>query len=187
MIFSSRLLLLLTALIQVCLSLVISDSHVASSCIYFLRKKSWQCSSAMGGHMSSSTWMCQCTNIEWLGSITNCIHDYANSTEELNHAYSHIVKRCNLRAKTDYDVNDMKLYQSNATSYLEDSELFPKGTNVTAPLSVRPSVFKTWYKTFRDYNYFISMCQRLGWGGVGFWIGIIGLSVFSLVSIDWKL
>lgn len=126
--------------------------------------------------MASSTWNCQCNNVEWLGSITTCIHDYANSTEEMNHGYEHIVKRCNVRAKTHYTLEDMKNYQANATSYLKDSELFPKGTNITNPISVRSSVFRWWYKTFRDFNYFISMCERLGWGVVGFWIGVVGLA-----------
>ena len=81
-------------------AIVISDSHLASSCIYFLRELSWNCTS-LGGHMSSSTWTCQCLNDDWLGSITNCIYDYKNSTKEMNHAYHHIVERCNVRAKTN--------------------------------------------------------------------------------------
>lgn len=157
-------------------ALVISDSHVASSCIYFFRQKSWDCSSASAGHMNMNTWNCQCHNIEWLGSITNCINDYSNSTKERDHAYEHICKRCNVKAKTNYSLENMKAYQLNATDYIEDANIFPKGTNVTAPIEVDPKTFTWWYKTFREYNYFISMCQRLGWGAVGFWIGVIGLS-----------
>lgn len=171
---SSTVILALFAWVQLSTSLVISDSHVASSCIYFLRKRSWDCSS-VGGHMSKSTWACQCPNIEWLGTITNCIHDYANSTEEMIHGYNHIVQRCNVKVGTNYTLSDMEAYQANATSYLEDSEDFPKGTNVTHPLSIRASVFAWYYKTFKDYNHFIARCQRLGWGAVGFWIAVIGL------------
>ncbi|KAG0688806.1 hypothetical protein C6P40_000510 [Pichia californica] len=177
--------LLFIGWIQLASTLVIYDSHVASSCIYFLRKRSWNCSS-MGGHMSSSTWECQCHNIEWLGSITNCIHDFANSTAEMNHGYLHIVKRCNGKVGTDFTVDDMISYQENATNYLKDSELFPMGTDVTYPLSISNGVFTWWYKTFRDYNYFISMCQRLGWGAVGYWIGIIGFyGVYNYIGFKY--
>ncbi|ODQ45025.1 hypothetical protein PICMEDRAFT_59859 [Pichia membranifaciens NRRL Y-2026] len=171
-----KVLYLLVSLVVIANALVISDSHVASSCIYFFRKKSWDCNSASAGHMNSNIWNCQCLNIEWLGSITNCINDYSNSTKERDHAYEHIRIRCNGKAKTNYTLDEMKEYQLNATKYLESADLFPKGTNVTTPIEVDAKSFAWWYKTFRDYNYFISMCQRLGWGCVGFWIGIVGLS-----------
>lgn len=161
--------------IQLINSLVIYDSHIASSCIYYLRKRSWNCAS-IGGHMSSSTWACQCNNIEWLGSITNCIYDYSNSTQELTHGYNHIIKRCNVKVGTNFTIENLEFYQKNATNYLQDSSLFPKGINVTTPLSISVNDFTWWYKTFKDYNNFISMSQRLGWGAVGFWISIIGLA-----------
>ncbi|GME69239.1 unnamed protein product [[Candida] boidinii] len=169
--------ILLTLLFLSALSkaLVIYDSHLASSCIYFLRDLQWDCS-AMGGHMSSSTWTCQCKNDDWIGSMTNCIHDYANSTKQEDHAYDHIVKRCNVRAKTDFTVKFLQDFQKSSAGKLVPVSQFGEDESITAPVSIDVGTFHWYYTTFRDYNSFISMCQRLGWGCVGYWIGILGIA-----------
>lgn len=158
-------------------AIVISDSHLASSCIYFLRELPWNCTN-LGGHMSSSTWTCQCLNDDWLGSITNCIYDYKNSTKEMTHAYHHIVERCNVRAKTNYNVTFLSDYQKNTQDKLIPVTPFLNGSSITGPVSIDDATFDYFYKSFKDYNIFIAMCQRLGWGAAGYWI-----AVFSLIGI----
>lgn len=120
--------------------------------------------------MNMDTWMCQCLNPKWLGSITNCIHTYSNSTEEMVHAYNHIIKRCQLRAHTNYTLSDMEAYQKGSENSLIDSTQFSKKTNVTSPLYIPEREFSKWYRDFKKYNDFITNCEKLGWGCVGFWI-----------------
>lgn len=157
-------------------ALVIYDSHTASSCVYFLREFAWNCTS-MGGHMSSSTWTCQCHNDDWLATMTNCIHDFSNSTQEMEHAYDHIVKRCNVRAATEFNVSYLSNYQVQSQSLLQPLPAnYNVSDNVEHPFSISAGIFHKSYKNFRDYNYFISMCQRLGWACLGYWVGIFGLT-----------
>ncbi|ODV88120.1 hypothetical protein CANARDRAFT_26275 [[Candida] arabinofermentans NRRL YB-2248] len=119
---------------------------------------------------------CRCPNVDWLGSIANCIYENGNSTKEIHHAYKHVATRCLQKAQLHYSVKDFENWQQNATKYIEPVAKDDYTTVITHPVEVDIEAYRPYYIGFRDWNRWISLCSRLGWGLVGFWFGIMGVT-----------
>lgn len=138
------------ACIPITLALVIVDSVVASSCIYYMKQFDWGCNSTGNG---ATQYTCRCGNIDWLGSIANCIYLESTDIRERDHALKHVGTRCYDKSKKvyDYDVMDFIQFYENATDYLQ----YPDSTKdiedqVMHPLEVNQTDFKYYFDSFQN-------------------------------------
>lgn len=164
------------ACIPITLALVIVDSVVASSCIYYMKQFDWGCNSTGNG---ATQYTCRCGNIDWLGSIANCIYSESTDIDERNHALKHVGTRCYDKSKKvyDYEVLDFIQFYENATDFLK----YPDSTKdiedqVMHPLEVNQTDFKYYFDSFQNVMDHVSKTQWFGWGLNFYWVVIIVIS-----------
>lgn len=142
----------------------------------------WGCDGTGQGH---KMYKCRCYNVEWLGSVANCIYTQGDELGKIQHALAHVTKRCLLKADVSYSVDDMTAYYENATNYLQyptDSDLMMQ---TYYPLSVNTTAYEPYRRTFNQMNHHVFKTQWFGWGLVYFWVLIIAL--YTLANIGEKL
>lgn len=150
--------------------LTIIDSTLASSCIYYLAEFDYGCT-ATSGHMSG--WGCRCHNVEWLGSITNCLHGQSEDQKEIDHAIQHVIKRCQVRAGVTYTPQEMDAWYRNASSQLHFPTLQDKEREIHYPLSVNQTDYAYYLSSFQHIHHHVEKSQWLGWGLNFYWVAII--------------
>lgn len=157
-------------------ALVIVDSVVASSCVYYIKQFDWGCNSTGNG---AKQYTCRCGNVDWLGSIASCIYSESRDVHERNHALKHVGTRCYTKSKKkyDYDVLDfIKIYE-NATQYLQYPDSAKDIENqVMHPLEVNQTDFKFYADSFQNVMNHVNKTQWLGWGLNFYWVVVILIS-----------
>lgn len=180
-------LFIFSILLTTATSLVIYDSPLAEACTSFTRTLDWGCSDN-AGHMNVNIWSCQCASIEWLGTVTNCIKKYGNSTHEIIHGYEHIMKRCKAKADLTYTLSDMLAFKKNATYHIEPYSEEDTTNVLQHPVSIPTTNFIYYYRSYFDFAEAIRLSQRLGWGSVGYWLGVVGIAaIWHWLEIFYKL
>lgn len=162
--------LLFTPLVK---GLVLIDSTLASACVYYEKSFDWGCGSHGNG---MKAYACRCANINWLGTITNCIHSNSNSTRLINHAYRHMATRCAQKGGFNYTLKDMQRFYENGTHYLRDPTEADKKNPVYTTLRVNQTEFKWYHKKFKDFTFSVQRSQWFGWGLVFYWATIISFA-----------
>ncbi|ODV62346.1 ferric/cupric-chelate reductase ASCRUDRAFT_74746 [Ascoidea rubescens DSM 1968] len=169
----------LLSLLAISHSLVVVDSTLASACIYYLKTYDWGCGSHGNG---MSAYKCRCANVNWLGSVANCIYSESNSTAAIDHALTHVATRCKQKAGYDYSLDDMKSFYLNATLFLRDPiEAIDTFNLVTDPVNVNQSEFDFYDQSFKDFSFSVQRSQWFGWGLVFYWAAVLAVSsLFNL-------
>lgn len=161
------------------LGLVLIDSTLASACIFYELKFDWGCKSHSNG---MKAYACRCANVEWLGSVTNCVYENSNSTRLINHALRHISKRCLSKGGFHYSLDDMQNFYKNATGYLREPTPMDLTVPVDAPLRVNQTAYQYYHKGFKDFTFSVERSQWFGWGMVFYWATIIAFATVFNVS-----
>lgn len=169
-------------LLQAVSALVVVDSALASSCIYYMKGFDWGCGGTGQGH---AMYMCRCYNVDWLGLVTNCMVSQSSSKSETLKAWLHLSKRCLSKAHVDYSISDLEAYYTNASSYLEYPTTKDVLTQVFHPLSVNTTAYAVYKKSFNQINHHVFKTQWFGWGLVFFWAAYV--AVFTVANLLWTL
>lgn len=148
----------------------IIDSVVASQCVYYLKSLDWGCNSTSN---SATAYNCRCRNINWLGSVSNCIYDEAKNEADIIHGYKHIRLRCLVKAHLDIPVDVIEYYQQNATSYLEEATDADKKNLVNHPVSVNQTQFAYSKESFNHIYAQVIRSQGYQWGFIFYWTFVI--------------
>lgn len=167
------LLSLFLAFSSVCHSLVLIDSTLASACIYYELQYDWGCKSHGNG---KKAYACRCANINWLGTVTNCIRNGSDSKRLIDHAFRHLSTRCLQKADLHYTVEDLYRFAENGTHYLRDSTEKDRTVTVNTTLRVNQTDYEWYHKKFKDYTFSVQRSQWFGWGLVFYWATIVGLA-----------
>ncbi|CCF60746.1 hypothetical protein KAFR_0L01370 [Kazachstania africana CBS 2517] len=158
--------------------LVLIDSTIASACIYYELQYDWGCNSHSNG---MKAFACRCNNINWLYTVTNCVHNASNSTRLVNHAYRHLATRCfdKTNGVLDYSKSDMVRFFEEGQKFLRE----PQDSDFTSPVNgtliVDDTEFQWYYQKFKDYAFSVLRSQWFGWGLVFYWVFIICFSTVS--------
>lgn len=170
----------LLLLIPLASALVIIDSSLASSCIYYFKNFDWGCGGTGQGH---AMYMCRCYNVDWLGSVTNCMETQGASEAETRHAWKHLHTRCVQKAEVDYSLDQLAAYSENATAYMEYPSDVNLDTQTYHPLAVNESAYAIYKLSFDQMNHHVYKTQWFGWGLVFFWAAF--LAVHTVGNILW--
>ncbi|KAH3679460.1 hypothetical protein WICMUC_000950 [Wickerhamomyces mucosus] len=156
-------------------SLTIIDSILATKCVYYMKQFDWGCGSTSN---SAKYYSCRCHNVDWIGSITNCLEsEGANDTSEyIDHAYRHIRGRCLGKGHIDWPVDVLKSYQQNATSYLQEPTFADKKITLSHPISVNSTGFEYTDRTFNHIYAQVIRSQAFSWGYIFFITFFISLA-----------
>ncbi|SCU92722.1 LANO_0E01882g1_1 [Lachancea nothofagi CBS 11611] len=173
--------LVLAILAQISQSLTLVDSTLASACIYYEKTFDWGCGSHGNG---MKAYKCRCANINWLGTITNCIANNTDSDKLREHAFKHVAGRCQSKAPFNYTVSDMHRFLENGTKYLRDPTAADLDHTVYTTIRVNQTEFDWYYGKFKDYTFAVQRSQWFGWGLVFYWAAIIVVS--SLYNLNKK-
>lgn len=163
-------------------ALVIIDSALASSCLYYMKGFDWGCGGTGQGH---HMYKCRCAKVDWLGSVGNCIATEGLSAGEISHAYAHVALRCQQRGDQDYTADDIRGWAENATSYLEMPTANDTKVLVEHPLSVNQTAFFVYKRSFRQMNHHVFKTQWFGWGLMFFWTAFV--AVHTISNFMWRL
>lgn len=160
------------------LSLVIVDSSIASACIYYMKEFDWGCGGTGQGH---KYYMCRCGNVDWLGSVSNCIYEQTNDQGKIDHALKHVTTRCLQKGHFHYSVDEMKTWRENATRYIQQPTEQNKEEQTFHPLGVNATDFHLYMRSFDEINHHVFKSQWLGWGLLWYWVAVIG--IFSVLHL----
>ncbi|QLL31632.1 hypothetical protein HG536_0B04960 [Torulaspora globosa] len=155
--------------------LVLIDSTLASACIYYELQYDWGCNSHGTG---MKAYACRCKNINWLGTVTNCIRNNSDSTRLINHALRHVATRCLQKGHLHYSLDDMYRFADNGSQYLREPTLEDKSVTVNTTLLVNQTDFDWYHRKFKDYTFSVERSQWFGWGLVLYWAAIVGFATF---------
>ncbi|SCU81307.1 LAME_0B06458g1_1 [Lachancea meyersii CBS 8951] len=150
--------------------LVLVDSSLASGCIYYEASFDWGCGSHSNGKRA---YKCRCANVNWLGTVTNCIANNTDSKRLRDHAFRHVIGRCQSKYKFNYTMEDMYGFWQNGTQYLRDPTMADMSTPVNTTLRVDQAEFDWYYQKFKDYTFSVTRSQWFGWGQIFYWAAII--------------
>lgn len=176
-------LLLVTLLSLSCINaLVIIDSSLALACVYYMKGFDWGCGGTGQGH---AMYVCRCANVDWLGSVSNCIATQSSDQGKISHAFAHVALRCKQKGGYDYDAADMANWAANATQYLQMPTSQDKEAEVHHPLAVNQTSFEYYARSFNQINHHVFKTQWLGWGLVFFWVTLV--SILTVANVAWKL
>ncbi|QLQ79145.1 hypothetical protein HG537_0B04930 [Torulaspora globosa] len=153
--------------------LVLIDSTLASACIYYELQYDWGCNSHGNGNRA---YACRCNNINWLGSVTNCIRNNSDSTRLINHAFRHLSTRCLQKGHLHYSVEDMYRFADNGSLYLREPVWEDRSIPVNTTLAVNQTDFDWYHRKFKDYTLSVERSQWFGWGLVLYWAAIVGIA-----------
>ncbi|AMD20496.1 HDL248Wp [Eremothecium sinecaudum] len=163
-------------------ALVLVDSTLASACIYYDKGFDWGCNSTGNGHKA---YRCRCKNVNWLGTVTNCIYTTSNSTKAIDRALKHVARRCKEKGVGDYTLNDMKRIYENGTAYLRDPVPADRTDVVNTTLRVNATEFEWYYRQFQAFTSSVEKTEWLGRGLVFYWCAVVGIA--TLVNVLDKL
>lgn len=149
------------SLLETASALVIIDSALASSCLYYFKDFNWGCGGTGQGH---AMYMCRCFNVDWLGSVLNCMVTQGKNQAEVIHAWKHMALRCLQKAHVDYSVEQIEAWSNNATHYMQPPKDSDKKVKVTHPLSVNSTSYAPFRRTFNEMNHHVFKTQWFGWG-----------------------
>lgn len=166
---------LLLALFGLGHSLVLVDSTLASACIYYELQYDWGCHSHGNG---MKAYACRCANINWLGTVTNCIQSSPESEKLKKHALKHVSTRCLQKADLHYTMDDMYRFAENGSHYLRDSTAQDRQVTVNTTLRVNETDYDWYYEKFKEYTFSVERSQWFGWGLVFYWAAIVGFATF---------
>lgn len=178
---------LLLVLFSLCLvfsatALVIVDSSLASACVYYLKGYNWGCGGTGQGH---AMYKCRCGNVDWLGSVANCIATQGSNKGEIHHGFAHVALRCQQKGHYDYDAEDFKDWAANATAYLEMPAAEDKKVQVFHPLDVNATTYSYYSRSFNQINHHVFKSQWVGWGLLFFWAALV--AVFTVANFMWRM
>lgn len=149
------------------------DSTLASACIYYEKSFDWGC----GSHTNDvGPYACRCGNINWLGTITNCIYENSNSTRLINHALKHTAIRCLQKGGFNYTLKYMQTFYQNGSRHLRDPTDDDKHTQVYTTLRVNQTEFDWYHKKAKDFTLSVQRSQWFGWGLVFYWATVIAIT-----------
>lgn len=160
-------------ILRLCQSLVLIDSTLASACIYYELQYDWGCNSHANG---MKAYACRCRNVNWLGSVTNCIYNGSSSKRLVDHALRHLSTRCLQKADLHYTLDDMYFFLENGSHYLRDPTAEDRLVSINTTLRVNETDYQWYYKNFKDYTFSVERSQWFGWGLVFYWTTIIGFA-----------
>ncbi|CAR30101.1 ferric/cupric-chelate reductase [Lachancea thermotolerans CBS 6340] len=149
------------------------DSSLASACIYYEKTFDWGCHSHGNG---AAAYRCRCGNVNWLGTITNCIANNTKSLRLRNHGFRHVARRCYEKGDFNYTLADMQRFYANGTGYLRDPTTADLSSPVFTTLRVNQTEFDWYYKKMKDLTFSVQRSQWFGWGLVFFWATIIAVT-----------
>ncbi|CEP62552.1 ferric/cupric-chelate reductase LALA0_S05e08174g [Lachancea lanzarotensis] len=150
--------------------LVLVDSSLASACLYYEKMFDWGCNTH---GQSKKAYKCRCSNVNWLGTITNCIANNTDSKRLRDHGFRHIIGRCQSKANLDYTMDEMYGYWKNGTQFLRDPTMADMNHSVNTTIRVDQPEFDWYYRKFKDYTFSVQRSQWFGWGLVFYWSAII--------------
>lgn len=156
--------------------LVIIDSILATQCIYYMKDFDWGCNSTK---QNMKAYMCRCHNMDWIGSVTNCLESQSNDTGLINHAYKHVRTRCLQKAKVDYSVEYLKSVQQNSLETLKPPIEYDYKHTLTHPIGVNETSFKYYKRSFNHIYAQVIRSQAYQWGYIFFWTFIIIIGTIS--------
>lgn len=142
-------------------ALTIIDSPLASSCLYYFKDFNWGCGGTGQGH---AMYKCRCFNVDWLGSVLNCMATQGKNQAQITHAWKHLRTRCLQKAHTDYLVEEISAWSKNATSFMKAPTAADKKVLVTHPLSVDAQSFAIFSRSFKEVSHHVFKSQWFGWG-----------------------
>lgn len=177
-----RILLSFFLFFSLAYALVIIDSALALSCVYYMKGFDWGCGGSGQGH---KMYMCRCANVEWLGSVSSCIATQGSNPGQIEHAWAHVALRCKQKGGYDYDAQDMRDWAGNATSYLVMPTEQDYTVQVTRPLAVNETAYEYYKRSFNQMNHHVFKTQWFGWGLIFFWAMI--MTVFTVANVAWRL
>ena len=170
----------LTQLIPIAQGLVLIDSSLASACIYYEKTFDWGCGSHGNG---GKAYRCRCANINWLGTITNCIANNTKSARLRDHAFRHVAQRCYDKGRFNYTLQDMHRFYENGTRYLRDATTADLTNPVYTAIRVNQTEFDWYYKKMKDFTFSVQRSQWFGWGLILYWATIIAVMTLYLSLI----
>lgn len=168
-------------------ALVLVDSTLASACVYYEKGFDWGCGTHSNG---MKAYTCRCGNVNWLGTITNCINSNSKSRHVVDHAFKHIAGRCLSRGNFHYSLDDMWKFYENGTRYLRNPTKNDEESEVFTTLLVNQTDFDWYYSKFKGFTFEVERSQWFGWGLVFYWASIIAIaSLFNISNryIGFKL
>lgn len=152
-------------LLHLASALVVVDSSLASSCIYYMKNFNWGCGGSGQGH---KMYMCRCRNIDWVGSVANCMETQGANKHEITHAWKHLSTRCVQKANVFFSVDQLQEHSLNATHFMQHPPA-NKTMRLYLPISVNKSAYKIFETSFDEINHHVFKSQWFGWGLVLFW------------------
>ncbi|WPK25969.1 hypothetical protein PUMCH_003311 [Australozyma saopauloensis] len=158
-------------------ALVVIDSALASSCLYYFKEFDWGCGGTGQGH---KMYMCRCFNVDWLGSVSNCMATQGKNQKEVTHAWKHLRTRCLQKAHVDYSVAQIEGWSTNASKYLQAPTAADKKKLVTHPLSVNSTNYAVYRRSFNEINHHVFKSQWFGWGLVLYCGAVI--AIFTVLN-----
>ncbi|GMM56350.1 ferric/cupric-chelate reductase [Maudiozyma humilis] len=166
----------LTLFVRSASALSIFDSSLATACLKYVGTFNWNCTASKG-------YKCQCANINWLQSVSYCVHYGSVHDGPIKHAMEHIVKRCATTPATSKSLTLEKLEDIylNGTHYLRNVTAADKKVSVVGTLIPEKDTFNYYLTKTKQYTRFIERSQWFGWGLVWYWVAVI--LVCSLLNI----
>ncbi|SCV99819.1 LAFE_0B03202g1_1 [Lachancea fermentati] len=163
-------------------ALELVDSTLASACIYYDATYDWGCGSHGNG---MKAYMCRCANINWLGTVTNCMKSNSNDTGLVNHGFRHLARRCKEKGDFNYTLADMQQFYENGTKYLRAPTPRDLNNTVYTTLLVDQDTFDWYYRKFKDLTFSVERSQWFGWGLVFYWVAVV--TIATIYNLNQKL
>lgn len=150
-------------------ALVIVDSIVASSCIYYMKQFDWGCNSTGNG---ASVYACRCRNDDWGASVSNCIYKMSTNLGQREHALEHVARRCRDKSKNSltYTARDFtEFYEEANGKFKYPSKPMDIENELEGPIDVNGSDFKFYHDTFLNVKRHVDKTQWFGWALNIYW------------------
>ncbi|OBA19417.1 hypothetical protein METBIDRAFT_33110 [Metschnikowia bicuspidata var. bicuspidata NRRL YB-4993] len=141
----------------------------------------WGCGGTGQGH---KMYLCRCHNVDWVGSVSNCMETQGSDNQETRHAWKHLATRCLQKADLHFTVDQLEDYLLNATQYMEAPPT-NMSTRLYLPISVNHSDYEIYKTSFDDINHHVFKSQWLGWGLVLFWGAYVAYLTVSNILWTW--
>ncbi|CCK68717.1 ferric/cupric-chelate reductase KNAG_0B02740 [Huiozyma naganishii CBS 8797] len=158
------------------------ESLLGSACLYSGQQFNWGCSSREGHHHSD--YGCLCANINWLQTVTYCIHSGSTNEHTVDDGLKYIAEAC-IRDEVIITMDQFASYYENATHYLRDSTPDDLVHVVNTTLRSNQTDVNWYYKKFEQYSLDIKRSEWFGWGLVFYWVMII--TVATVLNLNEKL
>ncbi|OBA22414.1 hypothetical protein METBIDRAFT_68148 [Metschnikowia bicuspidata var. bicuspidata NRRL YB-4993] len=167
--------------LQLAAALAVLDSELASSCIYYMKNFNWDCGDK---GQANRQYRCRCQNIDWVGSVANCIEMQSTNTHEISHAWKHLSTQCLQKSGLRYTVDRLAEYLQNASQYMQAAPA-NISIRIETPISPDTSTLKKYQASFRDLSHHVFKAQWLGWGLVFYWAAYIGYLTAANILWVW--